>query len=139
MPELVPIVRLGLGLGLALALAAAAPALAQDINSFRAQHRLPPLSMSGPLSAAAAAHASDMANRGRLDHRNFKQRMGNAGGWHGENVAWGCDTAACAFKMWARSAGHRRNMLMRGVSSYGLASATGANGRRYWVLVVGSE
>jgi uncharacterized protein YkwD len=131
-----PAIRLSLAL--ASALVAAAPALAQDINSFRAQHRLPPLSMSGPLSAAAAAHASDMANRGRLDHRNFKQRIG-AGGLGAENVAFGCDTASCAFKMWSRSAGHRRNMLLRGVSSYGLASATGANGRRYWVLVVGAE
>lgn len=119
------------------ALVAAAPALAQDINSFRAQHRLPPLSMSGSLSAAAAAHASDMASRGRLDHRGFKQRIGARLG--AENVAFGCDTASCAFKMWSRSAGHRRNMLLRGVSSYGLASATGANGRRYWVLVVGSD
>jgi uncharacterized protein YkwD len=79
-----------------------------------------------------------MANRGRLDHRGFKQRLGG-GRLGAENVAWGCDTESCAFKMWSRSAGHRRNMLMRGVSSYGLASAPGANGRRYWVLVVGSD
>jgi uncharacterized protein YkwD len=40
--------------------------------------------------------------------------------------------------MWARSAGHRRNMLLRGVTHYGLASATGANGRKYWVLELGN-
>ena len=29
-------------------------------------------------------------------------------------------------------------MLMRGVTSYGLASATSADGRRYWVLELGN-
>jgi uncharacterized protein YkwD len=36
--------------------------------------------------------------------------------------------------MWERSPGHRRNMLMRGISRYGIASATASDGRRYWVL-----
>jgi uncharacterized protein YkwD len=40
--------------------------------------------------------------------------------------------------MWARSAGHRRNMLMKGVTRYGIASATGGNGRTYWVLELGN-
>ncbi|MBI4366650.1 MAG: CAP domain-containing protein, partial [Deltaproteobacteria bacterium] len=47
-------------------------------------------------------------------------------------------TEDCAIRMWAKSAGHRRNMLMKGVSSYGLASASAANGRRYWVLELGN-
>ena len=34
---------IALGLGLAAALAAATPARALDLNSFRAQHKLPPL------------------------------------------------------------------------------------------------
>jgi hypothetical protein len=29
-------------------------------------------------------------------------------------------------------------MLMRGVTSYGIASATAENGRRYWVLELGN-
>jgi hypothetical protein len=29
-------------------------------------------------------------------------------------------------------------MLMKGVASYGLASATGDNGRKYWVLTLGN-
>jgi uncharacterized protein YkwD len=40
--------------------------------------------------------------------------------------------------MWANSAGHRRNMLMKGITSYGIASATADNGRRYWVLELGN-
>ena len=55
-----------------------------------------------------------------------------------ENVSWGCDDQACAIKQWARSAGHRRNMLLKGITAYGIASARGDNGRRYWVLELGN-
>lgn len=113
-------------------------ALALDINSFRAQHRLPPLSMSAMLAGIAYAHANDMASRNHLDHKGFRERMGAAASTAAENVLWGCETEDCAFRMWAKSAGHRRNMLMKGISSYGLASATASNGRRYWVLELGN-
>lgn len=114
----------------------AAPASALDVNSFRAQHKLPPLSVSSMLSAAAYSHASDMASRRSLDHNGFRQRM--AGSTGAENVAYGCDTEDCATRMWAKSAGHRRNMLMKGISSYGIASATSPDGRRYWALELGN-
>jgi uncharacterized protein YkwD len=39
----------------------ATPALALDLNSFRAQNDRPPLSMSGTLADFAAEHARDMA------------------------------------------------------------------------------
>lgn len=135
----------------------ASPARALDLNAFRAQHKLPPLAMSGALSATAQEHARDLAQRQRLDHKNFRQRMDGVSSTAAENVAviacarpdakpvatfagraCGCDSQSCAMQMWAKSAGHRRNMLMRGVSSYGIASATAENGRRYWVLVVGN-
>jgi len=111
-------------------------ASALDINSFRAQHRLPPLSPSATLSGAAYSHAADMAARKTLDHKGFRARM--TGSIGAENVAFGCPDEDCAYKMWAKSAGHRRNMLMKGVTSYGIASATAADGRRYWVLELGN-
>jgi uncharacterized protein YkwD len=40
--------------------------------------------------------------------------------------------------MWSRSASHRRNMLMGGISAYGIGSATGSNGRTYWALELGN-
>jgi uncharacterized protein YkwD len=119
-----------------LALATSASAL--DLNSFRAQHGRPALSVSDPLSAAAYAHANDMAGRKRLDHAGFRQRVPISGGAAAENVLWGCDSEDCAIRMWARSGGHRTNMLRGDVSSYGIASATGDNGRRYWVLELGN-
>ena len=115
---------------------AASPAFAIDINSFRAQHRLPPLAVSSMLAAAAYSHAADMASRRSLDHNGFRQRMvGSAGA---ENVAVGCPDADCAYRMWAKSSGHRRNMLMKGLSNYGIASATSADGRVYWALELGN-
>jgi uncharacterized protein YkwD len=116
----------------------ATPALALDLNSFRAQHRLPALAASATLAGAAYAHAHDMANRKHLDHNGFRARMGAVASTAAENVAYGCDTEDCAIRMWAKSAGHRRNMLMKGISSYGMASATADNGRRYWVLELGN-
>jgi uncharacterized protein YkwD len=116
----------------------ATPAFALDLNSFRAANGRPALSVSASLSGAAYAHANDMASRKRLDHAGFRQRVPIAGGAAAENVLWGCDTEECAIRMWAKSGGHRANMLRRDVTSYGIASATGDNGKRYWVLELGN-
>ena len=117
-------------------LAGAASAL--DLNSFRAQHGRPPLSSSSALSGAAYSHAQSLAGRGRLDHAGFRQRISIERGTAAENVAFGCETEDCVIRMWARSGRHRANMLRRDVTSYGIASAVGSNGRRYWVLELGN-
>lgn len=115
------------------------PAAALDLNAFRARHKLPPLSYSVLLASAAYAHAHDLARRKRLDHNGFKQRLGAiVSGTAAENVSYGCETQACAIKQWARSPGHRRNMLLKGISAYGIASAKADNGRTYWVLELGN-
>jgi uncharacterized protein YkwD len=116
----------------------ATPALALDLNAYRAQHKRPPLSHSATLAGAASAHAHDLARRQHLDHNGFRQRAAFAGTTAAENVLYGCADEDCAIRMWAKSAGHRRNMLMLGVSSYGLASADADGGRRYWVLELGN-
>jgi uncharacterized protein YkwD len=113
-------------------------AFALDLNSFRAQHGLRPLSASGALAGAAYSHAHNLAARQRLDHAGFRQRVSVANGTAAENVAFGCPTEDCVIRMWARSGRHRANMLRRDVTVYGLASADGGNGRRYWVLELGN-
>lgn len=115
------------------------PASALDLNSFRAQHKRPPLAYSAELAGAAYEHARDLAARRRLDHKGFRQRMNALASTAAENVSYGCETEDCAIRQWAKSPGHRRNMLMGGISRYGLASARGGDGRRYWVLELGSE
>lgn len=131
--------RLTLRLALPLAaLVAATPALAMDLNSYRAAHGRMPLTASSELMGIAYAHAVDMARRQHLDHRGFRQRLAPVASTAAENVSYGCATEDCAIRQWARSGGHRRNMLMGGVSAYGIASAVGANGKRYWVLELGN-
>lgn len=124
---------------IALLLALASPASALDLNAFRAQHKLPPLSYSATLAGAAYEHARDLAQRRTLDHRNFKKRVADVvAGTAAENVSYGCDDQPCAIRQWSRSAGHRRNMLLKGITAYGIASARADNGRRYWVMVLGN-
>ncbi len=115
----------------------AGPLLALDLNSFRAQHGLPPLSMSGALASAAYGHAHDLASRRRLTMPDFASAC-RSRQYGGRNVAFGCATEDCVIRMWARSGRHRANMLLRTVTSFGLASADGGNGLRYWVLELGN-
>src|SRR5690349_5892931 len=122
------------------------PAHALDVNSFRAQHKLPPLAYSSAYAGAAQAHANSLARRDHLDHAGFRERVAAIGSRAAENVAYiqcrrgtatqtgsllgalfgasggsGCASADAAYRMWARSPGHRANMLMHGITSYGLA------------------
>ena len=122
-----------------LLVALVTPAVALELNALRAKARLPPLSYNATLAGAAYEHARDMAKRKTLDHKNFKARMaGVVSGVAAENVSYGCDDQPCAVRQWAKSPGHRANMLMKGVSSYGIGSAVSEDGRRYWVMVLGN-
>jgi len=130
--------RQGLVIAALASIVIADSSFALDLNSFRAQHGRPPLSPSGALSGAAHSHAQRLAGRQRLDHAGFRQRVSTERGTAAENVGFGCDTEDCAIRRWARSGRHRANMLRRDVTSYGIASAVGSNGRRYWVLELGN-
>ena len=88
----------------------------------------------GKLHALAQQHAYDMARRNSLDHAGFMQHRGPAGA-AAENVAVGCDTEACARRMWMQSAPHRANMMLGGCRA--VASAVSASGRRYWAMEIG--
>jgi uncharacterized protein YkwD len=111
------------------------PALSDTVNSFRHAHGLPPLHHSRTMQAMAQRHANSMAARRSMDHAGFLTERGPVGA-RAENVAWGCATASCAINIWRESAGHRANMLLSGIRSYGMASASGG-GRRYWCLDLG--
>jgi len=114
----------------------ALPAQAMDLNSYRAKHGSAALRMDSSLSALAYSHASDLARRGRLDHAGFLRERAPLGA-AAENVSYGCGDEACAILQWANSARHRAAMLRKDVTTYGLASALSASGRRYWVMELG--
>ena len=122
-------------LWLAAIAACGSPALADTINSFRHAHGLPPLHHSRTMEAMAQRHANSMAARHSMDHAGFFAERGPRGA-RAENVAWGCATESCTISIWEGSAGHRANMLLSGIRSYGMASAT-SGGRRYWCLDLG--
>jgi hypothetical protein len=86
------------------------------------------------LHALAQQHANDMARRNSLDHAGFTTRRGPAGAV-AENVAMGCDTEACARRMWMQSPPHRANMMLGGCQA--VATAVSARGRRYWAMEIG--
>src|SRR5262245_40427090 len=88
------------------------------------------------LHALAQRHAHDLARRDSLDHAGFARVRGPAGAI-AENVAVGCDTEACARRMWMQSSAHRANMMLGGCQS--VASAVSASGRRYWVMEIGGD
>ena len=120
---------------LAVVAASCAPAFADTVNSFRHAHGLPPLKHSASLQAMAQRHARSMAARNSMDHAGFYSERGPRGA-RAENVAAGCATESCALSMWEGSSGHRANLLLADVRSYGLASA-GSGRTRYWCLVLG--
>ncbi len=88
------------------------------------------------LRALAQQHANDMARRNSLDHAGFMQHRGPAGAV-AENVAMGCETEACARRMWMQSPRHRANMMLGGCQA--VASAVSASGRRYWAMLIGGS
>jgi uncharacterized protein YkwD len=118
------------------AVAFAVPAQAMDINSYRAKNGRAALRYDASLAGLAYFHANDLARRGALDHAGFMTMRGPLGAT-AENVSYGCNDEACAIVQWSRSARHRANMLRKDVTSYGLASAVSASGRRFWVMELG--
>src|SRR5262249_3326061 len=86
------------------------------------------------LYALAQRHAYDMARRNSLDHAGFMRHRGPAGAV-AENVAVGCETEACARRMWMQSPPHRTNMMLGGGQA--VARAGSARGRRYWGRGIG--
>jgi hypothetical protein len=86
------------------------------------------------LHALAQQHAYDMARRNSLDHAGFMAHRGPAGA-AAENVAVGCQTEACARRLWMQSPPHRANMMLGGCQA--VASAVSATGRRYWAMEIG--
>jgi len=112
------------------------PEIATSLNGFRASHGLSQLRTDGTLIALASEHSADMARRDSLDHDGFMTSRGPRGA-RAENVAYGCKDPACVVQQWVNSSGHRRNMLIPGLTRYGLASATSASGKTYWTLLVG--
>lgn len=132
------------------------PAYAQDVlrltNAARASARTcggqsfaatGPLSANPRLDAAAAAHATDMAQRNyfshdSLDGRSPGDRITAAGyrwGGYAENIAAGHTTPAEVVDGWLASPGHCRNLMSPSYTELGVGRATSSSATygTYWV------
>jgi uncharacterized protein YkwD len=115
---------------------AAAAQKAASLNEFRTGNGLHELKIDPAMVKMAKAHAEDMARRKTMDHAGFMEKRGPAGA-RAENVLYGCKDEPCTIRNWINSPGHRSNMLLKDVKTYGLASARGSNGVDYWALELG--
>lgn len=113
---------------------------AADLNAFRASQGLGTVRSNATLARAAQAHADDMASRGYFSHESpggpngdtFVERAQSAGcamQSGAENIADGQTSESQVLVAWQNSPGHRRNMLVRSYTQYGL----GRSGN-VWVL-----
>lgn len=120
---------------------AVAQQVRQMINGLRNEQGLGAVTPSPRLEAAAMAHAMDMAQNDFFGHQGSDgtqvgDRAADAGyNWCliAENIAQGQGSTQEVLGAWARSAPHRRNMLLADVTEYGLVRGPGD----IWVLVLG--
>lgn len=113
----------------------------QQLSQVRGGAGLSPLRGDAQLEAAAKEQASNMATAGRMSHNagaSFQRRVTANGiaGKAAENVANGRFSASKVVEVWMNSPPHRRNIMNPAFSRYGLASADGAGGRKYWAMVL---
>jgi uncharacterized protein YkwD len=125
-------------------------ALLAGVNRQRAQHGLAPLALDARLTAAAQAHAEDMAARNLLSHESSDgarldarlERAGYRYRFAAENISAGLPDPLRTVERWMESKGHRANILEKtateaGIGHVDLPRADARTGfRNYWVLVL---
>jgi len=119
-------------------------AAASMISGYRKNNGLGPVAIDPVLSRLAAEHAQAMARADRMEHtltRPFPARL-KAGGYDAavaaENIGAGYHTLAEAFSGWRDSAGHRQNMLLKGATHMGIATAYAPKSKYkvFWTLIL---
>lgn len=112
-----------------------------ETNKLRAEKGLPPLQYDARLSAYAQRRAEETA-------RNFEHARQNGqsiwtglegGGWRGENLAAGNDTAVKTVLQWRNSEGHYKNIINQNFTKMGVGVVYVPNSKYkyYWVQIFG--
>jgi uncharacterized protein YkwD len=121
-----------------------AAAAASMISGYRANNRLPAVTLDPLLMQLAQAQAAVMAKRDKLDHgagKPFVTRL-KASGYDAkaaaENIGAGYHTLAEAFSGWRDSRPHNANMLLRDATRMGIAAVYTpvSKYKVYWALIV---
>lgn len=115
------------------------------VRAARGRNGLSGMATDAKLERAAIEQAGFMAASGKMQHtamrgRDFEARMRANGiaAPAAENLAHGRFDVAGVVDIWMNSPPHRRNMLDPRFGSFGLGYAPGADGRRYWAMVLGA-
>jgi hypothetical protein len=121
---------------------AASPA--EMISAFRLQHGEKRVTEDSKLTQIARDQAAAMAAKDSLDHDvlgRFSNRISPSGaGSAAENIAYGYDNFPKTLTQWIESSGHRKNLLLRGATRVGIASAkSSATNRIYWAMEIAGD
>jgi uncharacterized protein YkwD len=122
------------------------------VNKRRAEHGVSPLRVERHIQKAAGRHAHDMQVNNYFDHQRAGgpdltarlRRAGWSGHAWGENIAYGCGSAATprgTVRMWMNSPPHREIMLSGTYRQGGVGVTNGApcGAGAMWVLDVGRK
>lgn len=114
------------------------------VNAVRAANGAPAWSYSVQLEEAARSQARLMAAKNTMSHDlgvTLRQRVTAAGytGAVGENVGRGYTSLGGVIEGWMNSSGHRSTLLSPKFVEFGLATATGSGGKRYWAMIAGGS
>lgn len=115
---------------------------AASVNAQRKSAGLRALAADPKLDQAAQNHACWMGRTGTFSHKgqggSLPKKRIKATGYQtrltAENIAFGQTSGAQVVTEWMGSAGHRKNILLPGVTEQGIGVAL-MNGRPVWVMV----
>nr|WP_090740692.1 CAP domain-containing protein [Paracoccus tibetensis] len=113
-------------------------------NAIRSRSGLPAVTANSLLAQAAALHACDMAERGRMTHGGSRtsgpsqrlKALGYTSTVTAENIAAGPFGLERVLAEWSASPGHIANIMIPRISEFGIGEAVGSDNRtRYWAAV----
>ncbi len=117
-----------------------------ELNAYRAQYGLKPVTLNASLISASEVHAKDLAAHGIASHTGTDgsshsdriQRKGYDFSIAAENVATGQKSWEKVFKAWQESPGHNKNLLQPDVTDFGIALVfePTTTYTTYWAMVV---
>jgi len=120
-----------------------------ELNSYRAEYGLPPVTLNEKLIKASQVHANDMGTHDMMEQEGTDgstssdraQRQNYYFYGIAENVAAGQKSWKEVFKAWQDSPGHNENLLMESAEDFGIALVYEPRTSfvTYWVMLMGSE
>jgi uncharacterized protein YkwD len=117
-----------------------------ELNDYRAEYGLNPLTLSDKLMNASQAHSDDISVTGAAGHAGSDgkfhdsrlERVNYVFSISAENVATGQNSWDIAFQAWKDSPGHNKNLLLPNVTELGIALTYEPSTKymTYWTMVL---